>query len=63
MMKNVFYFMSKADFLVMQKNRQRQQIIKIYILPIISRSKGNEAVKFGQLIKYNVKNIFLQSFL
>ena len=49
MMKNVFYFMPKADFLVMQKNRQRQQIIKIYILPIISRSKGNEAVKFNKI--------------
>ena len=26
----------------------------------ISRSKGNQPVKFGQLIKYNMKNIFLE---
>ena len=24
------------------------------------RSEGNQAMKFGQLIKYNVRNIFLQ---
>ena len=28
----------------------------MYILPDISQSKGNQAIKFGQLIKYN--NIF-----
>ena len=26
----------------------------------ISRSKGNQAMKFGQLIEYNMKNIFLE---
>ena len=36
------------------------QIIIIHILPNIARSKGNQAMKRGQLIKYNVKNIFLQ---
>ena len=36
-----------------------KQIITIHILPNISRSKGNQAMKFGQLIEYNVKNIFL----
>ena len=36
-----------------------KRIITIYILPNISRSKGNQATKFGQLIKYNVRNIFL----
>ena len=25
----------------------------------ISRSKGNQAIKFGQLIEYDVRNIFL----
>ena len=36
-----------------------QQIITIYILPNILRSKGNQTVKFGQLIGYNVrKKIF-----
>ena len=28
-----------------------QQVIKIPILPIIPRSKSNETMKFGQLIK------------
>ena len=26
----------------------------------ISRSKGNQAMKFGQLINYNVRNFFFQ---
>ena len=26
----------------------------------ISRSKGNETMKFGQLIEYNMRNIFLE---
>ena len=29
-------------------------------LPNISRSKGNQGIKFGQLIKYSVRNIFVQ---
>ena len=37
-----------------------QQTIVIHILPDISRSKGNQAMKFGQLIEYNMKNIFLE---
>ena len=30
------------------------------MLPNISRSKGNQAIKFGQLIEYNVRNSFLE---
>ena len=30
---------------------------KIYILSYISRSKRNQAMEFGQVIKYSVKNI------
>ena len=30
------------------------------ILPSISQSKGNQAMKFGQLIEYNTRTIFLQ---
>ena len=30
------------------------------MLPIISRSKGNQATKFGQLIEYNMRNIFVE---
>ena len=36
------------------------QTIAIHILPDISNSKGNQTMKFGQLIEYNKKNIFLQ---
>ena len=36
------------------------QTIAIHILSIISQSKGNQTMKFGQLIEYNKKNIFLQ---
>ena len=37
-----------------------QETITIHILPNISRSKDNHAIKFGQLIKHSVMNIFLQ---
>ena len=30
------------------------------ILPDISRSKGNELMKFGQLIEYNMRNDFAE---
>ena len=30
-----------------------EQIITVQILPNISRSKGNQAIKFGQLIKWD----------
>ena len=36
------------------------QTIAIHLLPNISQSKGNQTIKFGQLIEYNKKNIFLQ---
>ena len=37
-----------------------QQIIAIHILPYISKSKDNQTTtKFGQLIEYNMRNIFL----
>ena len=32
-----------------------KQTIAIHILPNISRSKGNQKIKFGQLIKYNMR--------
>ena len=38
-----------------------QQIITIYILPNISRSKGNQTLKFSQIIKYNNRNIFFKT--
>ena len=30
------------------------------MLPHISRSKSNQAMKFGQLIDYNMRNIFVE---
>ena len=35
------------------------QTIAIHILPNISQIKENQAIKFGQLIKYNKINIFV----
>ena len=86
MIKNAFYFTSKAlfvlkifefclYFLVVQQNglirkvrliskfmtsQPGQQTIVIHILPYISRSKGNQTMKFDQLIYYNIRNIFLE---
>ena len=37
-----------------------KQIISIDILPNISRSIGNHTMKFGQLIEYNMRHIFLK---
>ena len=36
------------------------QTIAIHILPNISQGKGNQTVKFGQLIEYKKRNIFLK---
>ena len=79
MMKNAFYFTSKAllvlkvlsfcyDFLVMYKKwlYQKDTVnfkihdITTWFLPNISRSKNNQAMKFGQLTEYNMKNIFVE---
>ena len=38
-----------------------QQIITIYIFHNISRSKGNQGMKFGQLVEYNVINTFFKN--
>ena len=35
-----------------------QLIVAIHTLPDISRSKSNQTIKLGQLIEYNVRNIF-----
>ena len=37
-----------------------QQTIAIHIFTNISRSKGNQAMQFGQLTEYNMRNIFLE---
>ena len=38
----------------------RSKTITIHISPNISRSKSNQTMKFGQLIEYKKRNIFLQ---
>ena len=40
-------------------SRPGVQVIAIHILANISQSKGNQTMKFGQLIEYNKINIFL----
>ena len=37
-----------------------QQTIAIHILSNISRSKGNQTMKSGQLVQYNERNVFVQ---
>ena len=73
-MKNAFYFMLKALFALkiftflsllfgyVEKFdvTKRQKIITIYVLPNISRSKGNQTTKFGQITEYNMKYIFFK---
>ena len=66
-----------SDFLVMWKNglirklwliskfmtsKTEQQLIAIHILPNIQRSKGNQAMKFSQLIKYDIIRLMRVSF-
>ena len=36
------------------------QIIAIHMLTNILRSKVNQAMKFGQLLRYNTRNVFLE---
>ena len=38
-----------------------KQTFVIHILPNISRSRGNQTMKFGQLNKYIMGNIFLET--
>ena len=86
-MKNAFYFILKALFVLkilkflsrlfghvgktarsekyrltskFMTSQPGSQTITIHILPDISQSKGNQTMKFGQLIEYNKRNIFLQ---
>ena len=86
MMKNTFYFVLKAVFVLNTFNfyqnfcscrktslirkitliskfmtpQPGQQTITIHILPNISRSKSNPTMKFGNLIEYNKRNVYVQ---
>ena len=46
-----------SKFIVSQSGKQT---IAINIVPNISRSKGNQTMKFSHLIEYNMKDIFLE---
>ena len=37
-----------------------KQTIVIHILPNISKTEGNQRIKFGQLMKYNMRNGFFE---
>ena len=39
------------------------QTVAIHILPNISRSKGNETNKYGQLIEYSMRNTFIEKII
>ena len=69
------YLNFRPNFLVMQKNglirklwliskfmmsQTGQQTITTYILQNISRSEGSQTMKFGLLIEYSMRNIFLE---
>ena len=41
-------------------SQRGKKTITIHILVNTSRSKSNQKMKFGQLIEYNVRNIFSQ---
>ena len=74
MMKSAFSFLLKAFFVLeiftflsrlfgyskFLASQPGKQIFAIHILPNISRSKSNQAIKFRQLVDNNVRNIFLQ---
>ena len=37
-----------------------QQATAIHILSNISRNKDNQTMKFGQIVEYNMRNIFVE---
>ena len=41
-------------------NFKNYDVVTTHILPNISRSKGNQTTKFGQLIEYTMRNVFLE---
>ena len=43
------------------RSQPSYQTIAIHILPNISRSKGNQTMKTGQLIECNMRNISLKN--
>ena len=52
----------KSFILKFMTSQPGSQTTAIHILSNISGSKSNQAMKLGQLIDYNKKNIFRQKF-
>ena len=49
----------KVNFKIYE-SQPRNKTIAIHILSNISRSEDNKTIKFGQLIEYNMGNVFLE---
>ena len=49
--------LGKSKFMASQSEQQK---MTIHTFSNISRGKGNQTMKFGQLIEYNMTNIFLE---
>ena len=49
-----------APYLKISKFNERQGHLLEHLLNKISRGKDNQAIKFGQLIEYNIRNIFFE---
>ena len=41
-------------------SQNRQQMFTMHVLLNVSRGKGNQSMKFGELIEYNMRNIFIE---
>ena len=57
LMKNTFYFTSKVFVLSFLSCIETAWL---KILPNILRSKGNQTMKFGGLLEYNMRTIFIE---
>ena len=44
----------------MTSQTEKKKTIEMYILTNISRRKGNQTMKFGQLKEYNMRNNFFE---
>ena len=60
MMKNALYFTLKALSFLKIYDVTTWLKIAMHMLTSISRSKGYQAMKFGQLIEYKMRNIVLK---
>ena len=71
---NIFKFLStflnhvdkqldqKVNFKIFNVTTWFTNNCNIHVLPNISRGKGNQKIKFGQLIEYIIRNVFLKKY-